>query len=193
MNKKLKISAAAFAVFLLAVLAVNLAAASIAIPKTANSINVPNTESSSQPITPSNTNPATSSTPTTTTPPNPVALTTAEDVEKLKTEVPKTLQETEANILPTRTRYLMYTNDGVHIMWGVFGNGRFVGTDNQGKSCWGIYGQGIFAGFYNGEFFWGKYSNTNTWKAEYLFGLKYSEGKYVKFPSPTATASTNAP
>ena len=192
MNKKLKISTAAFAVFLLAVLAVNLAAASIAIPKTANSINDLNTENSAKPIAPSNTNPTTSSTPTTT-PTNPVAPTTTEDVEKLKTEVPKTLQEAEANILPIRTRYLMYTSDGVHIMWGVFGNGRFVGTDNQGKSCWGIYGQGIFAGFYNGEFFWGKYSNTNTWKAEYLFGLRYSEGKYVVFPSPTATATTNAP
>ena len=192
MNKKLKISAAVFAVFLIVVLAVNLASASIALPKTANSINALNTESSAQPISPSNTNPTTSSPPTLTSP-NPVTPATTVDVEKLKTEVPKTLQEAEANILPIRTRYLMYTSDGVHIMWGVFGNGRFVGTDNQGKSCWGIYGQGIFAGFYNGEFFWGKYSNSNAWKAEYLFGLRYSEGKYVVFPSPIATASTNAP
>jgi len=192
MNKKLKISAAAFAVFLLVVLAVNLASASIAIPKTAYNVNVLNTESSAQPIAPSNTYPTTSNPPATS-PPNLVGPTTAVDVEKLKTEVPKTLQEAEANILPIRTRYLMYTSDGVHIMWGVFGNGRFVGTDNQGKSCWGIYGQGIFAGFYNGEFFWGKYSNINNWKAEYLFGLRYSEGKYVVFPSPTATASTNVP
>ena len=192
MNKKLKISAAVFAVFLIAVLAINLASASITLPKTANSINALNTESSAQPISPSNTNPTTSSPPTLT-PPNPVTPATTVDLEKLKNEVHKTLQEAEANILPIRTRYLMYTSDGVHIMWGVFGNGRFVGTDNQGKSCWGIYGQGIFAGFYNGEFFWGKYSNSNAWKAEYLFGLRYSEGKYVVFPSPTATASTNIP
>jgi hypothetical protein len=192
MNKKLKISAAAFAVFLLVVLAVNLASASIALPKTAYNVNVLNTESSEQPIVPSNSYPPTSNPPAIS-PPNLVGPTTTVDVEKLKTEVPKTLQEAEANILPIRTRYLMYTSDGIHIMWGVFGNGRFVGTDNQGKSCWGIYGQGIFAGFYNGEFFWGKYSNSNTWKAEYLFGLRYSEGKYVLFPSPTATASTNVP
>ena len=192
MNKKLKISAAAFAVFLLVVLAVNLASASIAVPKTANNINALNTESSVQPIKPSNTSP-TNTNPSAITPPNPVDPTTVVDVEKLKTEIPKTLQEAEANILPIRTRYLMYTSDGVHIMWGVFGNGRFVGIDNQGKSCWGIYGQGIFAGFYNGEFFWGKYSNSNTWKAEYLFDLRYSEGKYVVFSSPTATASTMVP
>lgn len=179
MNKKLKIAAGTFAIFLLVMLAVNLASASVAIPKTA------------QPISPININPTTSSKPSV--PLTTVSPTATFDVEKLKTEVPKTLQEAEANILPIRTRYLMYTSDGVHIMWGVFGNGRFVGTDNQGKSCWGIYGQGVFAGFYNGEFFWGKYSNTNTWKAEYLFGLRYSEGKYVVFPSPTATASTNIP
>ena len=80
----------------------------------------------------------------------------------------------------------MWTYDGVHIMWGVFGNGRFVGTDNLGKRCWGIYGRGIFAGFYDGEFFWGRYNN-GAWKAQNLFGLKYSYGKYVIFPQPTVT------
>jgi hypothetical protein len=86
----------------------------------------------------------------------------------------------------------MYTLDGVHIMWGIYGNGRFVGTDNNGKRCWGIYGQGVFAGFYDGEFFWGKYCNSD-WKAEYLFGLRYSQGKYVLFPTPFPTTSSTAP
>jgi hypothetical protein len=31
-----------------------------------------------------------------------------------------TPEEAEANIYPVRTRYLMWTSDGVHIMWGVF-------------------------------------------------------------------------
>jgi hypothetical protein len=82
----------------------------------------------------------------------------------------------------------MWTDDGVHIMWGVFGNGRFVGTDNLGKRCWGIYGRGIFAGFYDGEFFWGKYEN-GAWKAQYLFGLENSYGKYVTFPTPVTTSA----
>jgi hypothetical protein len=75
-------------------------------------------------------------------------------------------------------------------MWGSYGNGRFVGTDNLGKRCWGIYGKGIFAGFYAGEFFWGKYDG-GKWKAEYLFGLENSSGAYVLFPPP-AIASDSA-
>ena len=191
MQNKLKISAATFAVFLLVVLAVNLASASIATPKAANSATGLNVLDAAQVASPSNANPTVSSTPSEKQP-EIIAPVTTDDVEKLRTEIPKTLQETEAYIPSIRTRYLMYTNDGAHIMWGVFGNGRFVGTDNQGKSCWGIYGHGIFAGFYDGQFFWGKYSG-NTWKAEYLFGLNTAAGKYIIFPSPVATATTNIP
>ena len=115
----------------------------------------------------------------------------AVDEEQLKKSIPATLEETEASIYPIRRRFLMWTHDGVHIMWGAFGNGRFVGTDNLGKRCWGIYGSGIFAGFYDGEFFWGRYNN-GAWKAQYLFGLRYSAGKYVLFPQPTVT-SANIP
>jgi hypothetical protein len=86
----------------------------------------------------------------------------------------------------------MYTSNGAHIMWGFFGNGRFVGTDNNGMQCWGIYGNGIFAGFYNGEFFWGQYRN-GQWKAEGLFGLNYSQGNYVLFPPPVPTTSSTPP
>ncbi len=108
--------------------------------------------------------------------------------EQLKEMVPPTFEEAEASILPQRARFLMWTYDGVHIMWGIYGNGRFVGTDNLGKRCWGIYGNGIFAGFYDGEFFWGKYSN-GAWKAQGLFGSRYTYGKYVLFPSPAITTS----
>ncbi len=192
MQNKLKISAATFAVFLLVVLAVNLASASIATPKAATSATNLSAIDAAQVASPSNTNPTTTSDKPINNLPDITTPVTTDDVEKLRTEIPKTLQETEANMPSIRTRYLMYTSDGVHIMWGVFGNGRFVGTDNQGKSCWGIYGHGIFAGFYDGEFFWGKYSG-NTWKAQYIFGLNTAAGKYVTFPSPVATASTNQP
>jgi hypothetical protein len=104
----------------------------------------------------------------------------AEDLAQLKEIAPATPEEAESSIYPSRTRFLIYTHNGVHIMWGVYGNGRFVGTDNLGKRCWGIYGRGVFAGFYDGDFFWGRYNN-GTWKAEYLFGLQNSWGKYVLF------------
>ncbi len=111
----------------------------------------------------------------------------AEIPEQLKELTPETYEEAESGIYPIRSRFILWTQNGVHIMWGVYGNGRFVGTDNLGKRCWGIYGKGVFAGFYDGEFFWGKYCN-GLWKAEYLFGLDYSRGEYVLFPAPRLTA-----
>jgi hypothetical protein len=113
------------------------------------------------------------------------------NVEELETLIPRTYEETDAQVAPTRTRFLLYTHDGKHIMWGFVGNGYFVGTDNLGKRCWGIYGKGIFAGFYDGEFFWGRYRNGN-WKAEGLFGEKYTYGKYVLFPTPTIEPAITA-
>ena len=121
---------------------------------------------------------------------------TAEEVEEtededLKESVPETYEETDSRICQ-RTRFLLYTNDGKHIMWGFVGNGYFVGTDNLGKRCWGIYGKGVFAGFYDGEFFWGKYRCGN-WKAMGLFGENYTHGKYILFPKinlePAITAA----
>jgi len=113
------------------------------------------------------------------------------DVENLEESVPGTYEETDARICQ-RTRFLLYTHDGKHIMWGFVGNGYFVGTDNLGKRCWGIYGKGVFAGFYDGEFFWGKYRCGN-WKAEGLFGENYTHGKYILFPEiniePAITAT----
>jgi len=116
------------------------------------------------------------------------------DIEKLKELVPETYEEVEAEVLPLprRTRFLLYTHDGKHIMWGNVGNGRFFGQDNLGKRCWGIYGKGFFAGFYNGEFFWGRYRDGN-WKAEGLFGANYAHGEYILFPTvniaPAITAT----
>lgn len=104
------------------------------------------------------------------------------NLDTLKAKIPSTLQDAEAKILPIRTKYLMYTYDGNHIMWGSFGRGFFTGTDNNGKHAWGIYGNGIFAGFYDNEFFWGKYYNED-WKALGLFHMQYSNGKYVTFPT----------
>ena len=113
------------------------------------------------------------------------------DVEDLKERVPETYEETDS-LIRQRTRFLMYTHDGKHIMWGFVGNGYFVGQDNLGKRCWGIYGKGVFAGFYDGEFFWGKYRCGN-WKAEGLFGENYTQGKYILFPTtniePAITAT----
>ncbi|MBN1682445.1 hypothetical protein JW865_02710 [Candidatus Bathyarchaeota archaeon] len=112
------------------------------------------------------------------------------DIDKLKDRIPSTFEEAEALILPVRSRFLLYTKDLKHIMWGSFGNNHFVGVDNLGKRAWGIYYRGVFAGFYDGEFFWGKYSN-GYWKAQNLFGLPQSYGQYTT--APMMTAITAAP
>jgi hypothetical protein len=113
------------------------------------------------------------------------------DIEDLKESVLGTYEETDSRICQ-RIRFLLYTHDGKHIMWGFVGNGYFVGKDNLGKRCWGIYGKGVFAGFYDGEFFWGKYRCGN-WKAVGLFGENYTHGKYILFPTtniePAITAT----
>jgi hypothetical protein len=98
--------------------------------------------------------------------------------------VPSTFDETEAQLSTQRIRFLLYTHDGKNIMWGFVGKGYFIGNDNNGKRCWGIYGNNVFAGFYDGKFFWGRYRSGN-WKAEGLFELDYSSGKYILFPSIT--------
>lgn len=116
----------------------------------------------------------------------------ADDVTKLVELAPETYEEAEASILPIRSRFILWTGNGVHVMWGSYGNGRFVGTDNHGKRCWGIYGKGVFAGFYDGDFFYGKYENGN-WKAQYLFGLETARGGYKLFPGPTLTADDIVP
>ena len=171
MNKKIKISMAAVATLMLAILMVNLAMAATSTVNT--SVSDTNSTEANQD--------------------NTVVISPEqkEDTEQLKEVAPATLEEAERNIYPIRNRFLLWTSDGVHIMWGICGNSRFVGTDNLGKRCWGIYGKGVFAGFYDGDFFWGEYSN-GLWKAEYLFGLDNSRGNYVLFPSPAITSNDAA-
>ena len=106
---------------------------------------------------------------------------TPEEVKELRKMLPKDLETAEAEVGISRNRFLMWTSDLVHIMWGRFGSRFFVGTDNLGKCAWGIYGNGFFAGFYDGEIFWGKYHGGH-WAAEGLFGEEYSRGRYVTSP-----------
>jgi len=112
------------------------------------------------------------------------------ELEDLKADVPETYEETDSLASVNRVRFLLYTHDGKHIMWGYVGNGYFVGTDNNGKQCWGIYGNGVFAGLYsNGDFFWGRYRSGH-WKSEGLFGLNCSFGQCILFPTSSLTADT---
>lgn len=170
MHKKIKISMAAIAALLLAVLAVNLVMAATSTANTsalqANNLETvkPLESTDSIIITPEQ----------------------AENEELLKQLTPETLEEAEQSIHSVRSRFILWTNDGVHVMWGVYGNGRFVSTDNLGNRCWGIYGKGVFAGFYDGDFFWGKYCN-GEWSAKYLFGLDSSRGEFLVFPPPAIT------
>jgi hypothetical protein len=171
MQKRIKVYMAALAAALLLILAVNLALGATSVNSLAPSANQLSSTDREKSVV--------------------ISEEQVEDGEQLRQSVPETLEEAEASIYPVRSRFLLWTNDGVHIMWGFYGNGRFVGTDNLGKRCWGIYGKGVFAGFYDGEFFWGRYSN-GLWKAEYLFGLEASQGKYVLFPAATVAKDTTA-
>ena len=108
------------------------------------------------------------------------------EVERLRKLIPKTIAEAEAEILPLRNRFLMWTNDLNHIMWGNYRNNIFVGKDNQGNRAWGLYGNGYFVGIYDGtDFFWGKYNN-GQWKAHNLFGEDGTWGKHVLSPTLVA-------
>lgn len=107
--------------------------------------------------------------------------------EEMKEKIPATYEEAEklmaeVEATPVPNRYLMWTRDGRHIMWGTLRGGYFTGEDNLGKKAWGIYHNGMFAGFYDGRFFYGRYSR-GRWKAYGLFGLRSSSGRYVLFPS----------
>ena len=112
----------------------------------------------------------------------------ATELEQLRAKLPDTIDEARHR-MQVRYRFILYTHDGVHIMWGQCGNGIFIGTDNLGKRVWGIYGNQVFAGFYDGQFFWGKYRNGN-WVAIDLFNTPRTHGQYHLFPiiSPTVTS-----
>ncbi|MBN1358888.1 hypothetical protein JW988_09000 [Candidatus Bathyarchaeota archaeon] len=182
MHKKIKVSMAAVAALILVVLAVNLAMAATFVANTSD-IEANNLEAAEK------INPDESVTVDESIIFDDgivISPEQAEDTEQLKELTPESFEEAESSICPVRSRFILYTGNGVHVMWGAYGNGRFVGTDNLGNRCWGIYGKGVFAGFYDGEFFWGRYCN-GIWKAQYLFGLNYSRGEYVLFPAPALT------
>jgi hypothetical protein len=186
----LKVWAATISLILITVFAVGIAAASPSIAANSLSKSPVASVNSSIPITKLTAVPIATPTPT----PKPTATPTidasAVNVTALKAQVPVSYKDAQASI-SVRTRYLIYTSDGVHIMWGFEGNNRFVGTDNNGKQCWGIFGDGIFAGFYDGTFFWGKYASAGTWKAQSLFGLNTSQGSYILFPQAIAVPVTS--
>lgn len=116
-----------------------------------------------------------------------------ETLEQVKAKVPSTYADAEASINVTQGKFLLWTRDGTHIMWGRYGSNYFAGQDNLGKKAWGIYWNNNFAGFYGQEFFYGKYRNGH-WKAVNLFGAKRSAGSYVLFPAnlPIAMAANAA-
>jgi hypothetical protein len=108
-----------------------------------------------------------------------------DEITALKEAVPETFEEADDVASTTRHRFLLYTHDGVHVMWGVYGNGHFAGRDNHDVRTWGIYGKGVFAGFYGSEFFYGRYRD-GQWNAVDLFGEANTHGSYVLFPGLTA-------
>lgn len=123
-----------------------------------------------------------------------VQITEIVDGETLRERIPQTYDEAEAKVRPIRNRFILWTHDGIHVMWGHYGNGFFIGRDNAGKRCWGIYGRGVFAGLYDNTFFWGRYQ-AGRWKAEGLFGLDHAHGQYVLFPQikPVPTTVESRP
>ncbi len=102
----------------------------------------------------------------------------------LRARLPKTLADAEATIHPPRNRFLLWTQDLTHVMWGRYGSGYFVGTDNQWNHAWGLYGDHLFAGLYDGDFFIGRYG-CGHWCARHLFGEPGSQGRYLVHPNPT--------
>jgi hypothetical protein len=110
------------------------------------------------------------------------------DLDKLAELVPTTPEDAESKIPPRGGRFILWTHDGVHVVWGRYGNGFFVGTDNQGIRIWGIYYQNTFAGFYGDQLFWGRYCH-GRWIAVNLFNQHMATGEYRLFPylPPLAT------
>jgi hypothetical protein len=205
MRKKLVISMAVAAVLLIGIMATSVLASDVTLAKNTTVSNelLPNAES----VTAESLGPVKEISPTSSvTPYNVEKLPKTDDVKEseetgaenleeidvddLKERVPETCDETDSRICQ-RVRFLLYTHDGKHVMWGSVGNGYFVGQDNLGKRCWGIYGNGVFAGFYDGEFFWGKYRCGN-WKSEGLFGENYAHGKYILFPTTSIEPAITA-
>jgi len=105
--------------------------------------------------------------------------------------IPQTYAEADKAMILPRNKFLLYTLDGNNIMWGEFSKGYFKGQDTSGKYTWGIYGKDVFAGFYDGDFFWGRY-RSGSWTAYGLFNLNFARGRYVVFPNIMPTVEATA-
>lgn len=112
--------------------------------------------------------------------------------EKIKDMIPSTYGETEdalKSMKPIKVRYIkLWTNGGEHWFTGMYGDGKFIAEDNQGKQIWGIYHNGKFAGFQDGNFFVGNYWKTSlglaSWSASGLFGLLEAQGHFYTSAYP---------
>lgn len=94
------------------------------------------------------------------------------------------IEEIRTELEDVKGRFIMYTHDGMHILWGNIGNGHFVGQDDTGAEIWGIYENHKFAGFKDGELFYGSYRGGHKggfWKAFNLYDEE-SFGRFVLFP-----------
>lgn len=105
-----------------------------------------------------------------------------DEVKQLREKLYSSFKEAESRIKYPSDRFLLWTHDLRHVMWGHYQNNIFVGQDNLGRKAWGIYGNGYFVGRY-GEttFFWGRYQE-GFWKAKGLFDEEESWGKYLTAP-----------
>jgi hypothetical protein len=101
-------------------------------------------------------------------------------IQGLANQTPTIYSDAENALPSTAGKFLIWTNDGEHIMWGKYGGGYFVGTDNNGKQAWGAYNKTRFAGVRDGVSFTGKVSH-GQWKAENLFGLNSTQGSIKLF------------
>jgi hypothetical protein len=104
------------------------------------------------------------------------------EVEQLRERLPSTFKEAESRIKYSSNRFLLWTFDLRHVMWGQYRSNIFIGSDNLGRNAWGIYGNGYFVGIYGEKtFFWGKY-HEGLWKARGLFN-ENSWGRYILAPA----------
>lgn len=123
---------------------------------------------------------------------NKMRLADPEKAEKLRTKLAEVREamptatggfdESATSVYPVERRFILWTHDGVNVMWGTYGDGYFEGEDNSGAEIWGIYEDGAFAGFRDGELFYGNYWR-GRWKAYNLYGNQ-AYGGFKLFPSP---------
>ena len=124
-----------------------------------------------------------------------------------------TEDEDQSMIMPPyylKKNFIMYTDDGTHVMWGeihpdVYSNvvaegedifteysySYFTSKDSDGRKAFGVIKGNEFFGFYDYDYSYDSYRNKkvffhgsiygNEWKAQGLFGLKSGHGKIKMF------------